>query len=302
MSENLERILDARLVRHPLGFLQVGNVPSEAELKEYYADKYYQTEKANFRKTYPPEEIEYFKIKIQQRAYKAQQISSQDKGNFLDVGCGEGFALAWFKEKGWNVEGIDFSSAGLEQMNPSLMENFKVGNVFELLEEKIKEQKKYDLVWLGNVLEHVVDPVSLLRSLSALITKAGCLVVTVPNDGSLYQERLLKEGNINQRFWIAVPDHLAYFTYESLKNTSEETGWICHEIHADFPIDWFLLHPGSNYVVNGAAGRDAHKARVNMELLIGEYSPDIVNEFYCSMAKIGMGRSLTAFLTPNKLG
>lgn len=298
MSKNLEKFLDAGLIRHPLGFLQVADLPTEVELKEYYADKYYQTEKANFRKTYPPEEIKYFRIKIEQRARKAQQILLEKKGNFLDVGCGEGFALAWFKEQGWDVEGIDFSSAGIQQMNPSLIDYLRTGNVFQLLEEKVNENKKYDLVWLGNVLEHVIDPISLLQSLRSLVKEKGCLVVTVPNDGSVYQERLLEAGNIEQRFWVAVPDHLSYFTHESLKTIAEATEWFCHEVHADFPIDWFLLHPGSNYVKNSAAGRDAHKARVNMELLIGEHSPDIVNEFYCSMAKIGLGRGLTAFLTP----
>jgi 2-polyprenyl-3-methyl-5-hydroxy-6-metoxy-1,4-benzoquinol methylase len=35
-------------------------------------------------------------------------------GRLLDVGCGEGCALAFFREHGWSVKGVDFSSAGVE--------------------------------------------------------------------------------------------------------------------------------------------------------------------------------------------
>jgi hypothetical protein len=37
----------------------------------------------------------------------------------------------------------------------------------------------------------------------------------VPNDGSEYQEGLLRDGLIDRRFWIAIPDHMSYFTSDS---------------------------------------------------------------------------------------
>jgi SAM-dependent methyltransferase len=161
-----------------------------------------------------------------------------------------------------------------------------VGDLFGLLGQQISHQRQYDLVWLSNVLEHVPDPVGLLTSLRRLVGINGTLVVTVPNDGSAYQERLLNDGDIPERFWIAIPDHLAYFSYESLVNVAHATGWTPHDVIADFPIDWFLLHPGSNYVRDRTQGPAAHQARVRMELMMGGRPAELVNQFYSAPARV----------------
>lgn len=289
---------DPRLRYHECGFLEVVEPPSPEELKVYYADRYYQTEQGNYRKAYSDEERAFLNLKIAQKASLAASLrGSNTPGSLLDVGYGEGFALAWFREQGWSIEGIDHSIAGLEGMNPDLLSFVEAGDLFGLLNQRIVVAKRYDLVWLNNVLEHVADPVGLLTSLRQLMAPKGILVVTVPNDGSAYQENLLEHGDIPDRFWIAIPDHLAYFTYDSLACTAEATGWACREIIADFPIDFFLLHSGSNYVRDGANGPDAHRARIRMELMLGKHSHDKVIEFYRALAQVGLGRNLTAFLT-----
>jgi 2-polyprenyl-3-methyl-5-hydroxy-6-metoxy-1,4-benzoquinol methylase len=289
---------DARLRYNSLGFLEVVTPPSSEELKAYYADRYYQTEQGSYRGSYSDEEIQFRNLKIAQKASLAASLRGHNiPGCFLDVGCGEGFALAWFAENGWSVAGIDHSTAGLQAMNPELLSKVESGDLFDLLDQRINEAQRYELIWLSNVLEHVVDPVKLLSSIRRLIAPEGILVVTVPNDGSTYQENLFEHGDIPNRFWIAIPDHLAYFTRESLIRTVEATGWLCREIIADFPIDFFLLHPGSNYVTDQINGPAAHQARIRMELILGDHSHDKVNHFYAAMAQVGLGRCLTAFLS-----
>ncbi|HEY9217404.1 MAG TPA: class I SAM-dependent methyltransferase [Phenylobacterium sp.] len=293
--------MDARLVRHPLGFLQVAEPPSPEDLKSYYAQAYYQTEQGNYRKAYPDEELAYLDLKIAQRAQAAFAVrGGEAPGRMLDVGCGEGFALAWFAQRGWTVRGLDHSSAGLAAQNPQLIEKLTTGDVFANLQGLIGAGETYDLVWLNHVLEHVVDPVALLRSLRRLVAPGGVLVVTVPNDASALQEDLLAAGDIPERFWIALPDHLSYFTGESLARTCAETGWTCRDLLADFPIDLFLLHEGSNYVRDRSKGPAAHAARIRLERLLGRQDAHQVNAFYRAMAQVGLGRSLTAFLTPDE--
>ncbi len=296
---NLE---DDRLVRHRLGFLQVKAMPSADELKAYYAKLYYQTERSSYRKTYSADERAFLNVKIAQKAGIVSTLRGTGTGSLLDVGCGEGFVMDWFAKAGWSVQGIDHSRAGLEAMNPHMLPFAEIGDLFEILEHRIGQHSCYDVVWLSNVLEHVPDPVSLLTSLRRLVARTGVLVVTVPNDGSKYQESLLAHGDIHDRFWIAIPDHLAYFSYESLARTATATGWKPAEIIADFPIDWFLLHPGSNYVADRAKGPAAHQARIRMELILGEAPQDTVNQFYSALARLGLGRNLTAFLVPTQGG
>lgn len=292
-------IRDPRLRRHPLGFLQAAEPPSAEELKAFYARQYFQSEKGNYRKAYSADELAFFALKIAQKADLIAGLRGPGPGSLLDVGCGEGFVLDWFAKAGWSVRGIDHSVAGLEAMNPHMLARVEIGDMFALLDRHVGLGHRYDLVWLSNVLEHVPDPVALLASLRRLVDeKKGALVVTVPNDGTAYQERLLSDGDIAERFWIAMPDHLAYFTYESLVSVAQATGWKAHDILADFPIDWFLLHPGSNYVRDRARGPAAHQARVRLELMLGDRPHALANQFYSALARVGLGRNLTAFLLP----
>jgi len=291
---------DPRLRYHELGFLEVVDPPSEEELSRYYAERYYQSEQGDYRIEYSEEEYRYIYSKIAQKARIVDSIrGTHEPGTFLDVGCGEGFAMGWFQERGWTVEGLDHSIAGVEHMNPHLQPRVQSGDLFQMLKARIEMHAQYDLVWLNNVLEHVSNPVELLVRLRQIVSLTGLLVVTVPNDGSRYQEKLLEDGDIRHRFWIAIPDHLAYFHYESLMNTVAVTGWHKEDVIADFPIDWFLLHPGSNYIDDPKKGPDAHRARVKLELFLRENDPEASVAFFRSLAQVGLGRNLTAFLSPS---
>lgn len=292
--------MDQRLIRHPLGFLQVKKMPDRDALRSWYADTYYQAERGNYRRQYSSAEIAWFHIRTERVAAAVSLACAQsvtlDHGNFLDVGCGEGFAMDWFSRRGWAVTGLDFSSAGIEAMNPHLLDCVEIGDLEELLDSQIAGQNSYELIWLTNVLEHVREPVSLLSSLRKLKRPGGALLVTVPNDGSAWQEFLYSTSQIPERFWIAIPDHLSYFDAQSLCAIASNTGWTCARLMADFPVDWFLGNPESEYVSQRSKGPGAHQARIAIDTILAAQPVAAVIDFYTSMAAVGMGRQLTAIL------
>lgn len=292
-------MMDPRLQRHPLGFWQVRDIPTADELSAYYAERYYQQEKSNYRRSYPPDELDWMRIKLVQKHAAVTSLIGPRTGSMLDVGCGEGFAMAFFRNEGWTVSGMDYSDEGLRTMNPDLHPFLRTGDVFQLLDEAIASGQRYDLVWLGNVLEHVTDPIGLLNALNKLVARDGLLVVTVPNDGTRLHEQLFESAQIPERFWIAIPDHISYFDAQSLRSATEACGWSCARLISDFPIDWFLTHPGSNYVADRSQGPAAHRARIALDRLMGDSDPDTVNAFYEHMAAMGLGRQITAYLRPN---
>lgn len=293
-------MIDFRVQRHPLGYLEAANKPDPDALRAYYAERYYQSEQGNYRASYSDLELRYIDNKVHQKAEMVRELcpSLPPGGRMLDVGCGEGFALAYFRKRGWQVGGLDYSAAGMSAMNPSCLDALQTGDLMSLLKARIDAGERYHLVWLTNVLEHVPDPPSLLHQLRRLIGENGVLVVTVPNDFSALQNHLIDHHFIDQPFWIALPDHLAYFDRESLMSVARASGWSCAAMLADFPIDWFLLHSGSNYVRDRSCGPEAHRARMECENLLGMQPVDKVNRFYSAMADVGMGRDITAFLVP----
>src|SRR5690606_1488856 len=130
---------------------------------------------------YSAEELLYKNNKIAQKAeILFREIKSP--GRLLDVGCGEGFVLAYFQKHGWSVRGIDYSDFGIKNFNPDLVANFEKGDIYTIIDKMIKDEDKFDVLWLGNVLEHVPDPVKLLLDLRKLLSVNGSLVITVPND------------------------------------------------------------------------------------------------------------------------
>jgi 2-polyprenyl-3-methyl-5-hydroxy-6-metoxy-1,4-benzoquinol methylase len=295
--------MDPRIRQTSLGFWEIENKPTPQELQKYYAEKYYQEARGSYELEYSPDELFYFNAKLEQRLAVLQYYLPNNKSRppprMLDVGCGEGFALKFFRDQGWLVKGFDFSSSGLESKNPDCLDALVTGDVFSLLSAEIQSGECYDVVWLQNVLEHVLDPLDLLGQLRRLVTPKGIAVVTVPNDCSVTQRTALSKNHIDNAFWVLPPDHLSYFDNDSLVAAANHMDWECLEMLADFPIDWFLYHPQSNYVRNRSAGKAAHYARVEIENLIHERPINDVIQFWSAAAKLGVGRDITAFLRPS---
>ena len=289
---------DKLLKTHELGFLQLADLPSAEELSDYYAKSYYQNESAGYRKCYSPLELEAIEFRIAMRNQLIKSLRPERPGKMLDVGCGEGFTLKFYKSLGWHVTGIDFSSAGVDQMNPDCASCVKQGDIFKLLKAQIESGEKYDLVWLGNVLEHVLDPEELLEMLRRVVSPSGIAVVTVPNDANHYHANLVEDGDVPDRFWIAIPDHISYFNLETLEALVCSAGWECLATQGDFPINIFLANECSNYVLDRARGPAAHQARLKLERVIASAGLDAANLFYTALAGVGLGRNIVTFLRP----
>lgn len=292
-----------RLVRQPTGHYSVEPRPSEEDLRRYYAERYYQDPKVGtYAPDYPPLELAHKRrrARLWLRAMAECGVRpARADDRFLEVGCGEGFLLAAAADEGYAVTGIDFSSAGLERWHPALLPRLHVGNAFELLDRAIDTGITHRACALQNVLEHVIDPAGLMRRLRQIVSPGGVLLIQVPNDFSALQLRAREVGAIQRDFWVGVPDHLHYFNLDSGRAFFEAEGFENLDAFADFPIDWFLFHPGSNYVdADRAVGRGAHAARLELDELLSLRGPDAYLAFWRALAATGQGRNICFILRP----
>ena len=278
------------------GYFSVIDIPSEAKLRSFYKEKYFQISSGSYQTEYTSDELKFFRNKIMQRLAASNKILNKTQGKFLDIGCGEGFTLSLLKDQGWDVCGIDYSSHGSDLHNPDCSKYIRIGDFDIIANDFVSIQEKFDLIWVVNVLEHVRDPESLLERLKDWLSPGGVAAITVPNDFSGLQNLLLSNGLVDSPYWVVPPEHLHYFTAQSLKALIEKSGFLCEDMLADFPIDWFIANEKSNYVADKSAGKDAHIARLAIENLIAENPVDKINRFYRELANIGFGRGITAFL------
>jgi 2-polyprenyl-3-methyl-5-hydroxy-6-metoxy-1,4-benzoquinol methylase len=288
--------MDSRFTKEPSGYLRVNPLPTPDSLASYYSSEYYQNPHGTYSEEYTQEELVHKEIRNLFIYRLATESFADDKNlNFLDVGCGEGFLMKTFLHAGWSTTGLDFSDFGVKKFNSELVPFIRKGNVYDSIAEFIDLGKKFDCVNLGNVLEHVLEPKKLLEDLSLLMNPNSIILITVPNDFSTVQEELSERGLIEKQYWVAIPDHLNYFTAPSLKALSTEAGFEVSDIFADFPIEWFQFNRSSNYSLEPGKGRDAHVARVMIDSLITRQQDfNAVKNFWSSLAGIGHGRVITA--------
>jgi 2-polyprenyl-3-methyl-5-hydroxy-6-metoxy-1,4-benzoquinol methylase len=282
------------------GYFELREKPSPTELKEYYANKYFQQSIRVHEKTYSENEIQFRKNKLEQKRLKTEALApelARGECRFLDIGAGEGFAMAHFVEAGWNVTGLDHSRYGCETHHPQILDKLVVGDVGDSLRGLENAGERYELVLMDNILEHVLEPLDVLKTVRSLLTTDGLLIIEVPNDFSKLQMRLIEMGVISEPCWVAIPDHISYFNHEGLKSLAEAAGLKQRSVMADFPIDFALFNPLTNYMADKGTGKSCHTARVEIENMMHAISVEGVNTLYESLAGLGLGRQITGFFS-----
>lgn len=283
------------LHKHKLGFLQVFPIPKKSDLSEYYSQKYYQNPTvATYSTQYSLDELYLHYETCKLTNYLYESTFPNTTKSLFDIGCGEGFFMSGLMDLGWSVSGVDYSRAGVEKHNPSVAPFVIIGEAFDAIDVCIREQKRFSLVNLGNVLEHVPDPIILLEKIKTLLLPEGILRVVVPNDNSNLQELLYKKGLLNHE-WAHIPDHLSYFNFDNLPVVLDATGFKVLNMLADFPVELFLFNEHSNYIHANYKGKAAHLSRVMISKLI--YERGMVNYLKWSegLAASGIGRTCIAF-------
>ena len=283
------------LVKHALGYYEVTPKPSIDELNEYYSKKYFQQNNSVYEQTYSEEELRYFNVDAELAIKTIQRFSKFSKRQLLDLGSGEGFFANYFYKQGWKVNLVDFSDDGLQRHNPSLLPNFEQADLLTYLDSKKEEIKAFDLINLDNVLEHVIDPIDLLRKLKNHMSSDALLRIEIPNDFSPFQSLLTNMGCIEEN-WVLPPEHLNYFNSSSLKSLLESEGFNLLSLQADFPIELFLLNKHSNYWKNRSLGKDAHLTRVLVTNYMAETNIERMIDYQEAAADLEFGRLLTAYV------
>lgn len=284
------------IIKNKYGFFEVSKKPSSQELEKYYKEKYYQTNKGSYEKKYLEEEIKYFNNKLEEKYFVlTKKLALSDTVSFLDIGAGEGWAMSFFKEKGWNVIGLDYSKFGCENHNAHCCEDLIVGDIYQSFQSLISQNKKFDVILLDNVLEHVIDPKSLLENCKKLANENSILIVEVPNDFSTLQHYLFENKKIDNKFWVALPDHLSYFNKDGLNKLCADAGWNNVLTIADYPIDLHLLNENTNYTKDKTKGKSCHLSRILTDNIFHSISTEKTVALYIALADLGMGRQITGF-------
>ncbi len=139
----------------------------------YHADYY----------VFAEEEPQRWARAVQQYVLHLLRLEGERGKRLLDVGCALGHLAALANRRGWRVTGIDVSAEAISQASDRFGLDLRAGD----LSRFSNTLPPFDVVFLGDVIEHVLDPCQFLQTVRRLLAPNGVVCVDTPNYGSRWR-------------------------------------------------------------------------------------------------------------------
>jgi 2-polyprenyl-3-methyl-5-hydroxy-6-metoxy-1,4-benzoquinol methylase len=152
------------------------------------------------------------------RAFLRKRVASGQR--VLDLGCGDGAFAAELLAAGCEVTMADVAEEALRSARTRAAD----ARAVKLVEGAALpfDEDAFDVVWMGEVLEHVADVVGLLAEVRRVLRWRGGLLVTTPWHGRLV---VAPDTHFDPR-----SDHLRFFSARTLRSVLVDAGFADVEI------------------------------------------------------------------------
>jgi 2-polyprenyl-3-methyl-5-hydroxy-6-metoxy-1,4-benzoquinol methylase len=142
------------------------------------------------------------------------------RGDLLDIGPNVGTCLEVARERGWRVHGVEINADAARYCR----EKRGLDVITGTLEPETYPPGRFDVVLMGDVIEHVASPKDLMKTVARILRPGGAVLVSTP-DISGWAARLLQ---------VKPVEHIHYFDPRTMERLVRETGL---EMVGVFPLD-----------------------------------------------------------------
>lgn len=156
----------------------------------------------------------------QENAIWLESPPQTGQSTLLEIGCAHGRYLRMAEDAGWIVDGVE---PGHQAAETARQWGFQVH--CGTLEQAGIAAGSRDCVAMWMVLEHVPEPLTLVRQVAEILPSGGMFWLSVPNARTW-------ERWCFGRYWLGFegPRHLQVFTTSSLRKLLERNGFVCEKI------------------------------------------------------------------------
>lgn len=152
--------------------------------------------------------------------------------SLLELGLGHGLATSTFSGR--------FARHSVVEGSPAVIRNFRAAHpmctvaIVECHFEEYTTADRYDIIVMGFVLEHVAEPIEVLRRFRTFLAPGGRLFIAVPNAASLNRRLGHLAGLLDNLETLSAHDlllgHKRYYTVASLADEIAQSGYRIEKI------------------------------------------------------------------------
>lgn len=181
--------------------------PTQSELDDYYTRHY----RAEYKKVTAPKLKHVYRagLRAMERLQRLRPYASAG-ASVLDVGAGGGEFVYLLTRAGFSAKGLEPNEGYAAHARTAYEIDIATGTI----EGNIPDAGFWNVITLHHVLEHLADPVNVLRGLGEALAGQGVLIVEVPNVEARYHAA-------NRRFHFA---HLHNFSADTLRLAASHAG------------------------------------------------------------------------------
>ncbi len=194
-------------------------MPDSREIERFYPADYWW----NARRSGGLKKLEsvYRKLALRDHIAFITKAAGNRGVDVLDVGCGSGTLLGLLKQRGFRVNGLDFSAEAAAIAKAENGVDVAVGS----LEEAHFPAESFDVVTLFHVMEHVTNPRLVLAQVSRVLKPNGVAILQVPNIES-WQFKIFGA----RWYGLDIPRHVIDYSRNSMLKLLADSGFVVNRI------------------------------------------------------------------------
>lgn len=201
-------------------------IPTQPEvpLDAYYAD----TAVYQFRDDTDEADKEFIRILELARS----ELGAPPNARLLDVGSGPGHFLRAAMRVGYHATGVELNPGLARLAAETSGAEMVAGDALALPRLLAGRERSFDMVTLLDVIEHMRDPVQLLRDAATFVAPGGVLLVYTPNHAGLITRTAAAIRRLTFG-WVEGPlrgiydcDHIVFFAPNTLRDAVRRAGLV----------------------------------------------------------------------------
>jgi 2-polyprenyl-3-methyl-5-hydroxy-6-metoxy-1,4-benzoquinol methylase len=152
------------------------------------------------------------------------QLIGRDK-HVLELGCAAGHVTTALVDQGCTVVGLEYDEYAAQAAR-EIAEDVVITNLFEPASlTKAVDGRDFDVLYAGDVLEHLPDPAGVLIEGRKALRPGGSVVISLPNVAHVDVKLALLAGRFDYRdYGLLDRTHLRFFTKDSILQMLDDAG------------------------------------------------------------------------------